>query len=757
MNKSKIKKIIFALSLIFIGSNVYSQDFVYDWVRSAGGERWDLANDIVIDDDKNVYMAGGFEQTAFFGSDSLVSAGERDVFIAKYDSLGTLVWLKSAGGKKYDNVIDMEIDSENNLLLTGNFQDTSYFEGQEIIARGYMNNFIAKYSSDGNLIQLKSINVDSRANKLFITLTNNNDFFLSGTYYEQMSIDYDTINAEGKTNMFIARFSNDFISISLMNISGFADNILKDIKYFDDRFFIICEFTDSIEINNYKYWSYGSTDALMLKADTAGNILNVKHFAGFGKDNASSLIIDADSSIYISAEFESKLYFDEDSLISEGGKDLLLMKTDKDFNTIWYRQIGSTTDEYANTLLKNTVNAVYLTGSFIDSLAIENRSIVSEDMTADMFMAKFMPDGENIGLKQAGGSGNEYNNVVVNDPDNYLYIIGNFSYNFAFETDSISSDSIFEANKEDIFIARFYDCDYARYPEIGNDTTYCGYGTLEVLNPESTGGGIFGRYNNYYWNNGQSGKQIIVYDSGYYSVTTIDNHKCLVKSDSIFIAVYPEAQPDLGADIEAIPGEIIELFGGYFEEYFWSNDSVTESIFISTDTLPEYTNYISLTATNEYDCTAEDEVIIYVEGASNSPGGGNQNTGTYNNNEDGGENHDSESVRPFQTVRRVFGTQTDHQTDNETIKTFAGIGGKNIIQISSLVYPNPNRGHFFINISKINEEIQNIRIYTAEGRRVYEENNISSDRFEINLKSKGAHYIIAETLNNLFFEKIIIE
>ncbi|NPA67936.1 MAG: hypothetical protein GXO50_04935 [Chlorobi bacterium] len=78
--------------LIFTKISANSQDFVYDWVRSAGGEHWDLANDIVIDNEKNIYVTGGFEQTAFFGNDSVVFSGNRDIFIAKYDSLGTLQW-----------------------------------------------------------------------------------------------------------------------------------------------------------------------------------------------------------------------------------------------------------------------------------------------------------------------------------------------------------------------------------------------------------------------------------------------------------------------------------------------------------------------------------------------------------------------------------------------------------------------------------------------------------------------------------------
>ncbi len=733
----KLKNILFFTILLFSFHNAKSQDFVYDWVRNAGGERWDLATDLIIDQDKNVYMTGGFEKIAYFGNDSIISSGNRDIFIAKYDSTGNLIWLKTAGGKQYDSPGDLEFDSEGNLLLVGNFQDTALFENQSVICSAYTNCFLAKYSQDGNLLQLKSFNAETGASKLFITPADSACFFISGSFNEAMDIDGDSLTATGKSDLFTACFTNDFTKQNLYKLGGYGKDKLKDIKYYNHKLYLACDFTDSIEINDSLIYSYGYNDVLILETDTNGNILQSKAIQGFGENRACSILTTSDSSIYISGEFKNKIYTENDSLISNGGQDLYLIKYNADFQNIQTTQIGGKRDEYANTLLTNTVNAVYLTGSFTDTLTLASKTIVSEQHTADMFMAKFTPEGENIGLKQAGGSGYEYGNKLINDENNYLYIIGNFAYDFAFETDSISSDSIFGADNDDIFIARFYDCDYARYPDIGNDTSFCGYGTLQVKNSQSSNGGIFGRYKKYIWNNGHRGRYLNVYDSGYYYVTTIDNHKCLVKSDSIFASVFPVPEPDLGDDIHTTPEQTIVLNGGTFETYLWSNDSVTQTLTVNTEELPDYINTFTLSVSNIYDCYGEDDINIYVEGASYAAGNSNQNQSEQNYYCNSEENNTSEQIPPLESL----GTET----------------GKELIQTSALVYPNPNKGHFYVNLNNVKEKVSSLKIYTEEGRKVYEQNNFNSGNPELNLKSKGSHFLIIETLNHIFFEKIIIQ
>src|SRR6185503_12430987 len=79
------------------------------WARRAGGESADGAAGIAVDPYDNVCVTGFFglfgpTGTATFGSGDvnetvLASPGNSgDVFVAKYDSTGSLVWAKRAGG-----------------------------------------------------------------------------------------------------------------------------------------------------------------------------------------------------------------------------------------------------------------------------------------------------------------------------------------------------------------------------------------------------------------------------------------------------------------------------------------------------------------------------------------------------------------------------------------------------------------------------------------------------------------------------------
>ena len=85
------------LFLIFY-SNL-SQAQVYEWAKSIKSEGFDQAYDIVSDPNGNVYVTGQIEFLADFGNGvHIESAGVHDIFIAKYNASGLLVWAKTAGG-----------------------------------------------------------------------------------------------------------------------------------------------------------------------------------------------------------------------------------------------------------------------------------------------------------------------------------------------------------------------------------------------------------------------------------------------------------------------------------------------------------------------------------------------------------------------------------------------------------------------------------------------------------------------------------
>lgn len=112
---------------IFIVKYDPSGNFV--WAQRAGGFHFDLGQAIATDKAGYSYITGFFRAAASFGPYTLYSANDPDVFVAKYDPSGNVLWAKKAGGFDVDNGNDISIDAWGNSCITGNyFSDYASFD-----------------------------------------------------------------------------------------------------------------------------------------------------------------------------------------------------------------------------------------------------------------------------------------------------------------------------------------------------------------------------------------------------------------------------------------------------------------------------------------------------------------------------------------------------------------------------------------------------------------------------------------------------
>jgi hypothetical protein len=101
--KTKLLITIFPLLLLYSG-NLFSQNWL--WARNAGGINGnDYGESVCTDQNGNIYIAGSFNSPKIIiGADTLInySPDTADIFIAKYDANGNVLWAKSAGGQCYN-------------------------------------------------------------------------------------------------------------------------------------------------------------------------------------------------------------------------------------------------------------------------------------------------------------------------------------------------------------------------------------------------------------------------------------------------------------------------------------------------------------------------------------------------------------------------------------------------------------------------------------------------------------------------------
>jgi hypothetical protein len=136
-------------------------------------DRWVDANGVATDASGNVYVTGQFAYGATFGASTgsfqtnLVSQGISDIFLAKYDSSGTLLWVVQQGStldgadadSAQDEAFDVAVDAAGHVYITGCFGwPGAVFGATTLATEASREFFLAKYDSDGTLLWAQDSN-----------------------------------------------------------------------------------------------------------------------------------------------------------------------------------------------------------------------------------------------------------------------------------------------------------------------------------------------------------------------------------------------------------------------------------------------------------------------------------------------------------------------------------------------------------------------------------------------------------------------
>ena len=126
---------------------------VHQWSRGFGGLGDDTGYSVTADASGGVTVTGGFggyfDGTVDFGGGPLTSAGDRDIFLAKFSSGGVHQWSQRFGNTAADAGLSVTTDASENLIVTGYAQGLVNFGGADLSGAGSEDIFVAKFSGGG--------------------------------------------------------------------------------------------------------------------------------------------------------------------------------------------------------------------------------------------------------------------------------------------------------------------------------------------------------------------------------------------------------------------------------------------------------------------------------------------------------------------------------------------------------------------------------------------------------------------------------
>jgi hypothetical protein len=175
------------------------------WVQQAGGAGDDFGAAVAADKEGNVYVTGGFQGPAWFGTNEIPS-GLGSVFVAKYDPRGELVWVKPVGSEWGTYSTGIAVASDGAVYQSGYFSGTAAFGGVSLESNGFLSDiFLVKFDALGSVLWARRAGGESLDQAAGIMVDSADNVLLTGFYFGNASFGSNTVSGVGKT-LFVAQY-----------------------------------------------------------------------------------------------------------------------------------------------------------------------------------------------------------------------------------------------------------------------------------------------------------------------------------------------------------------------------------------------------------------------------------------------------------------------------------------------------------------------------------------------------------------------
>lgn len=417
----------------------------FSWATRAGGPEADAASRVAVDASGNSYFTGIFRNVARFGTTELKSTGGTDIFIAKYDAAGNLLWAKQAGGKGQDIVASKNIafDSKGNSYITGEFRGSATFGSITLTTTSPWDAFIAKYDAPGNVVWAKQsggaggemgrgIAVDTKAN-----------CYVTGYFDGSATFGSTDLTSSGGSDVFIAKYdaSGKFLWAKQAGSTAaeFGRNVAVDRQ---GNCYITGVFGGQASFGNRTITNAGGEDIFIAKYDPSGNSLWAKSAGGVSKDAATGIDVDVNGNSYITGEFNGTATFGSTTLTSSNSNpDIFVSKYDASGNVLWAKQAGGASGDFGRNIAVDMSGNAYVTGEFEGTAAFGSTTLTSGG-GVDIFVVKYDASGNALWAKRAGGKLEERASGIAVDGKGNAYITGYFLGEAEFGSTTITSSGV---------------------------------------------------------------------------------------------------------------------------------------------------------------------------------------------------------------------------------------------------------------------------------------------------------------------------
>lgn len=366
------------------------------WSEVFGDDSQQIPLGVGTDAEGNTFVLGAFKGTLALGDPPLVSVDGFDLFLAKLDPSGAVLWSNRYGGAGDQGNGSLAVDPAGNVVIAGPFTGVLGFGGAEIDTMGSTDAYVAKFDSNGARIWNKAY---------------------TGGGTQALS----SVSTDPEGNVYVAGY-----------------------------------FSNSINLGDGAVSSAGANDVVVAKlSKTNGGVVWHHEFGGTKADDATLLVAAPGGAAYVVGRFAGTINFGDGDLVQKvesNLSDLFLVKIDNSGATLWSKSLHCDSTATITTGAVRSTGELVLGGTLSGTLDLAGALVASDGppQVYDVFLAAFDTEGAHVWSNAFHSNpGNELMGGIVLTPTNDIVVAlrGNGTLDFG-------GDSLASAGGTDIFVAK---------------------------------------------------------------------------------------------------------------------------------------------------------------------------------------------------------------------------------------------------------------------------------------------------------------
>lgn len=455
-----------------------------NWALTVGGMTDEVANDMVVDGDENVYIVGELHGPVNMnptGNFTIAPpVGNLGVYVAKYDKTGAFVWAVALDA---DSGTEITINAAGSVIVSGTFTDTATFGTTSVknsLSSTVSTIYIASFDKITGAFQGAGVIEGTGDQKPFDVKPSGNSLLLAGSFKGTADFDI-TANQTNQTqtgsvnNIFVAKFSDQGALNWVHSVaSNSANNSIDDIEadasenvYVVGRLWEALDFENGTNLNG----TVGvRPESFIFKLESDASYKwahRGSHTGSIDRSGYYSLVIDETGDLTVAGFVQGTVTlggFTGNTVSVDSSPNILVAKYSPDGTAIINHVLGGDDQQFAlNHALDSQGNFIITgvakgAGNDFDPDPNATTAIpFSSTSEFDVFVAKYNPD---LSFQWAGGfigtNMGDWAYSVAASPAGNIYVSGYVQddVDFNFDTNGVVKNGITGGN--DIFITSLH-------------------------------------------------------------------------------------------------------------------------------------------------------------------------------------------------------------------------------------------------------------------------------------------------------------